>query len=95
MACDLRSIDLATFSIAREVIVDANQNQLIDWEQQSQDAVANGNPSNALMLERWAFSAELLARSVDTDFGNLLVWALNPPIWIPRRNQSVCRGSDS
>jgi hypothetical protein len=77
MTCDLRSIDLATLSIAREVIVDAIQNQVIDWERQSQDAVANGNLSNALLLEHWAFSAELLATSVGTEFGNLFIKALD------------------
>ena len=77
MTCDLRSIDLATLSIAREVIVDAIQNQVIDWERQSQDAVADGNLSNALLLEHWAFSAELLATSVGTEFGNLFIKALD------------------
>jgi len=77
MTCNLRSIDLATLSIAREVIVDAIQNQVIDWERQSQDAVANGNLSNALLLEHWAFSAELLVTSVGTEFGNLFIKALD------------------
>jgi len=71
MTCDLRSIDLATLSVAREVIVDAIQNQVIDWERQSQDAVADGNLSNALLLEHWAFSAEFTATTVSTEISVL------------------------
>jgi hypothetical protein len=71
MTCDLRSIDLATLSVAREVIVDAIQNQVIDWERQSQDAVANGNLSNALLLEHWAFAAEFTATTVSTEISVL------------------------
>ena len=77
MPSDLSAIDLATLNVAREVIVASLRNQCCQWEQQSQDAVANGNLSNALLLEHWAFSAELLATSVGTEFGNLFIKALD------------------
>ena len=52
MPSDLRSIDLATLNIAREVIVASLRNHVCQWEQQSSDAVADGRLSNAVMRPR-------------------------------------------
>ena len=77
MPSDLSTIDLATLSIAREVIVASLRNQCCQWEQQSADAVTDGNLSTAQMLEHWAFSADLLASTVGNEFSTLFVQALD------------------
>ena len=77
MPSDLSTIDLATLNIAREVIVASLRNQCCQWEQQSADAVAEGNLSTAQMLENWAFSADLLASTVGNEFSTLFVQALD------------------
>ena len=71
MPTDLSTIDLATLNAAQGVIVAAIRNQCCQWEQQSVDAAANGRLSNALMLEHWAFAAELLASKVSNEFSVL------------------------
>ena len=61
MPTDLTAIDLATLNAVQGVIVAALRNQCCQWEQQSSDAAADGRLSNALMLENWAFAADVLA----------------------------------
>jgi hypothetical protein len=68
---------LATLNIAREVIVASLRNQCCQWEQQSADAVADGNLSSAQMLENWAFSANLLASTVGNAFSTLFSQVLD------------------
>lgn len=53
MPSDLRSIDLATLNIAREVIVASLHNHVCQWKQKSSDAVAESRLSNAVMLQNW------------------------------------------
>ena len=77
MPSDLSTIDLETLNVAREVIVASLRNQCCQWEQQSADAVADGNLSTAQMLENWAFSANLLASTVGTEFSTLFAQALD------------------
>ena len=77
MPSDLSTIDLATLNIAREVNVAFLRNQCCQWEQQSTDAVADGNLSSAQLLENWAFSADLLASTVGTEFSTLFAQALD------------------
>ena len=77
MPSDLSTIDLATLKVAREVVVTSLRNQCCQWEQQSADAVADGNLSSAVMLEHWAFSADLLASTVGNEFSTLFVQALD------------------
>ena len=77
MPTDLSVIDLATLNAAQGVIVAALRNQCCQWEQQSVDAAANGRLSNALMLEHWAFAADLLAGVVSTEFSTLFAQTLN------------------
>ena len=77
MPSDLSTIDLATLNVAREVIVASLRNQCCQWEQQSADAVADGNLSTAQMLEHWAFSANLLASTVGNEFSNLFSQVLD------------------
>ena len=71
MPSDLSTIDLATLNVCCEVVVASLRNQCCQWEQQSQDAVANGNLSTAQMLEHWAFAAEFLATTASTEISAL------------------------
>jgi len=77
MPTDLTAIDLATLNAVQGVIVAALRNQCCQWEQQSSDAAANGRLSNALMLEHWAFAADLLASVVSSEFSTLFGQALD------------------
>ena len=77
MPTDLSAIDLATLNAAQGVIVAALRDQCCQWEQDSIDAVADGRLSNALMLEHWAFAADLLASKVGSEFSTLLSQSLD------------------
>jgi len=71
------TIDLATINAAQVVIVATLRNQCCQWEQDSSDAAADGHLSTALMLENWAFAADLLAGIVTTEFAVLFTQALD------------------
>ena len=73
----LSAIDLATLSTVQGVIVSAIRQQCCQWEQESIDAVADGRLSNALMLEHWAFAADLLASKVGSEFSTLVSQSLD------------------
>lgn len=77
MPTDLSAIDLATLNAVQGVIIAALRNQCCQWEQQSCDAAADGRLSSALMLENWAFAADLLAGSVRTEISSLFGQALD------------------
>jgi len=77
MPTDLTAIDLATLNAVQGVIVSALRNQCCQWEQQSSDAVADGRLSSALMLENWAFAADLLAGVVSTEVSSLFSQAVD------------------
>jgi hypothetical protein len=77
MPTDLTAIDLATLNTVQVVIVAALRNQCCQWEQQSSDAAADGCLSNALILENWAFAADLLASKVGSEFSTLFCQALD------------------
>ena len=77
MPTDLSAIDLATLNAVQGVIVAALRTQCCQWEQQSCDAAADGRLSSALMLEHWAFAADLLAGSVSTEISSLFGQALD------------------
>ena len=77
MPTDLSAIDLATLNAVQRVIVAALRNQCCEWEQQSRVAAADGRLSSALMLEHWAFAADLLAGSVSTEISSLFGQALD------------------
>ena len=77
MPSNLSTLDLATINAAQGVIVAALRDQCCQWEQESADAAADGRLSNALMLEHWAFAADLLASTVGTEFASLFNQALN------------------
>lgn len=77
MPTDLSSIDLATLNAAQGVIVAAIRQRCCQWEQDSADAVADGRLSSALMLEQWAFAADLLAGLVSTEVSALFGQALD------------------
>ena len=66
MPSDLTTLDLATINVAQVVIVAALRDQCCQWEQESADAAADGRLMNALMLEHWAFAADLLAGKVSS-----------------------------
>jgi hypothetical protein len=74
------TIDLATLTAAQGVIVTALRDQCCQWEQDSTDAAADGRLVNALMLEHWAFAADLLAGMVSTKFAALFGEAVNAQI---------------
>lgn len=77
MPTDLSAIDLATLNAVQGLIVAALRNQCCLWEQQSSDAAAEGRLSSALMLENWAFAADLLAGLVSTEVSALFGQALD------------------
>jgi len=71
------TIDLATLTAAQEQIVATLCDQCCQWEQDSTDAAAYGRLINALMLEHWAFAADLLASKVSGEFAALFGRALD------------------
>ena len=77
MPSDLSSLDLATINAAQGVIVAALREQCCQWEQDSADAAADGRLSNAVMIEHWAFAADLLASVVSSEFSALFGQALD------------------
>jgi len=77
MPTDLTAIDLATLNAVQGVIVAALRNQCCQWEQESSDVAADGRLSNALMLENWAFAADVLAFKVSSEFTALFSQALD------------------
>ena len=89
MPSDLSTIDLATLNVAREVIVASLRNQCCQWEQQSADAIADGNLSTAQMLEHWSFCADLLATTVSIEFSTLFGQALDARMNWKRTIRSV------
>jgi len=77
MPTDLSSIDLATINAAQGVIVAAIRNQCCQWEQESSDAIADGRLSNAVMVQHWAFAADILASKVSSVFSTLFIGSLD------------------
>ena len=77
MPSDLSALDLATINAAQGVIVAALRDQCCQWEQESTDAAADGRLVNALMLEHWAFAADLLSTKVASEFAALFGEAFN------------------
>ena len=83
MPSNLSALDLATISVAQGVIVAALREQCCQWEQDSADAAADGRFSNALMVQNWAFAADLLASKVSGEFAALFGRALDARLnWI-------------
>ena len=80
MPTDLSTIDLATINAAQGVIVAAIRNQCCQWEQESSDAVADGRLSNAVMVQHWAFAADILASKVSSEFSTLFIRSLDARI---------------
>jgi hypothetical protein len=68
MPSNLSTLDLATINAAQVVIVAALREQCCQWEQDSADAATDGRLSNALMVQNWAFAADLLASKVSGEF---------------------------
>ncbi len=77
MPSDLSTLDLATLNAAQGVIVAAIRNQCCQWEQDSADAAADGRLSNAVMVQNWAFAADILASKVSSEFSNLFIRSLD------------------
>jgi hypothetical protein len=80
MPSDLSTIDLATINAAQSVIVAAIRNQCCQWEQESSDAIADGRLSNAVMVQNWAFAADILASKVSGEFSTLFIRTLDARI---------------
>ena len=53
------------------MIVNAIENRICQWEQECSDAAADGRLLNALMLENWAFAAQLLRSITINELSNL------------------------
>lgn len=68
MPTDLSALDLATLTAAESAILATIREQCCQWEQESSDAAAAGNLSNALLLKHWAGAADLLTLIVTTEF---------------------------
>ncbi len=77
MLADLSALDLATINAAQGVIVAAIRRQCCQWEQDSADAAVDGLLSNAVMVQNWAFAADLLASVVCSEFSALFGQALD------------------
>jgi hypothetical protein len=77
MPSELATLDLTTINGAQGVIVAALRDQCCQWEQDSADAAADGRLSNALMVQNWAFAADLLASKVSGEFAALFGRALD------------------
>jgi hypothetical protein len=83
------TIDLATLTAAQEQIVSALRDQCCQWEQDSTDAAADGQLVNALMLEHWAFAANLMTAMVSSKFSAVIGEALNSQIQWHSSTRSV------
>ena len=77
MPNDLSTIDLATINATQQVIVSTIRDKVCQWEQESSDAAADGRLYDALMLEQWAFTADLLASKVGSEFSTLVSQSLD------------------
>ena len=77
MPSNLFTLDLATINAAQVIIVAALREQCCQWEQDSADAAADGRLSNALMVQNWAFAADLLSSKVSGEFAALFGRALD------------------
>ncbi len=77
MPSDLSTLDLATINAAQGVIVAALRHQCCQWEQDSADAAADGHLSNAVMVQHWAFAADILASKVSSEFSTLFIRSLD------------------
>jgi len=75
MPTDFSTIDLATLNAAQGVMVAALRDRCCQWEQESSDAVADGCLSNAVMVQHWAFAADILASKVSSEFSDLFAQA--------------------
>jgi hypothetical protein len=80
MPSNLFTLDLATINAAQVIIVAALREQCCQWEQDSADAAADGRLSNALMVQNWAFAADLLASKVSGEFAALFGRVLDAPL---------------
>lgn len=89
MPINLSTIDLATLNAALQVIVSAIRHRVCQWEQDSADAAADGQLSTAAMVQQWAFTAELLATTVSTEFSTLFSKALDARMNWSTNSQSV------
>lgn len=70
-------LDLETISTAEEVILTALQNQVTQWEQDAQDAIAEGQLTTAQQFQNWSFAANLLATTASIEISALMGKVLN------------------
>jgi hypothetical protein len=89
MPTDCSSIDLATLNTAQGVIVAAIRNQCCQWEQDSSDAAVDGRLSNAVIVQHWAFAADILASKVRGEFSALFGRALDARLNWSSTNRTV------
>jgi hypothetical protein len=66
------TLDLETISTAEQVIVTALQSQGAQWEQDAQDAIAEGHLATAQQFQNWSFAANLLATTASIEISVLM-----------------------
>ena len=92
MPSDLSTLDLATLNAAESAIVAILRSKCCQWEQDSADAAADGRLSNAVMVQNWAFAADLLASKVSGEFAALFGRALDAQLnWSTTSRTRVLR----
>jgi hypothetical protein len=89
MPSDLSTLDLATINATQGVIIASLRGQCCQWEQESADAVADGRLSNAVMVQHWAFAADLLASKISGEFAALSGRALDAHLNLKSTTRSV------
>jgi hypothetical protein len=72
MTSNFATLDLETISTAEEVIVTALQNQITQWEQDAQDAIAAGHLATAQQFQNWSFAADFLATTASIEISALM-----------------------
>lgn len=77
MPSKLAALDLETIAAAEEVVVTALENQVTQWEQDAQDAIAEGQLATAQQFQNWSFAANLLATTASIEISALMGKVLN------------------
>lgn len=67
------TVEMRTINAATKAVVEAIHCSVCQWEQQSQDAIQEGNLTSALMYKNWAFAADLMAKTAATSLSNLMI----------------------
>jgi len=72
-----QQLDLATLNVAREVVAKALQNQVCTWEQDADDAAAQGDYRSAQQFKDWAFAGDIAVHTASMAVGALILDTLD------------------